>query len=159
VWCRWLEQGGAHDARREVCLWRGLDVVVNFDRARFLGREYRSNFIEGPGEIVAVVIERLIGVLAAVKSAAFLIGENIIDPGNDSFGGFLEKRAGGDLIPVEIIFQQFGIVVRHFLEVRHAPALVNRVAVKAAGELIVNTAEGHVFESAFGDVEQARIAG
>ena len=70
----------------------------------------------------------------------------------------MEERAGGDLIAVDIIFQQLGIVVRHFLEVRDAPAFVNRIAMKAAGELIVNAAEGHAFECALGDVEQARIA-
>ena len=136
-----------------------LHVVVNFDRARFLGREHRAHFVERPGEIVAVVIERLIGVLAAVKSAALLIRENFVDPSNDSFGGFAEERVVRHLIAVQIIFQQLGIVVRHFLEVRDAPALVNRIAMEAAGDLIVNAAQGHSFERAFGDVQQARIAG
>ena len=72
----------------------GLHVVVKFDRARFFGREHGANFVERPGEIVAVVVERLVGVLAAVEAAALLIRENVVDPGNDSFGGFAEERRG-----------------------------------------------------------------
>ena len=87
-----------------------------------------------------------------------MIGENFVHPGNNSFGGFAEERIARDLIAVEEIFQQLGIVIRHFLEVRDAPALVNRIAVEAAADLIVDAAESHAFEGAFGNVEQVRIA-
>ena len=49
-------------------------VVIQFGDPRFFGRQHGASFGEGPGEIVAIVVERLIGVLAGVKSAARLIG-------------------------------------------------------------------------------------
>ena len=57
-----------------------------------------------PGEIVAVVVESLVGVLAGVEAALILIGEDFVDPGDDAFGGFAEERALRNLIAVEIIF-------------------------------------------------------
>ena len=47
---------------------------------------------------------------------------------------------------VHIILQQFRIVVAHFLEVRHHPALVHRVAMESTSELIVNPASRHLFK-------------
>ena len=137
----------------------GFDVVIQLNQPRFLGRQYRANFGEGPGEIIAVIVERLIGILAAVKPAASLIGENFVDPGDDAFGGFAEQRISGDLIAVQIIFQQLGIVVGHFFEVGDAPAFVDGIAMEAAGDLIVDAAVGHAVEGAFGDVQQTFGAG
>ena len=137
----------------------GVHVVIQLNQPRFLGRQYRANFGEGPGEIIAVIVEGLIGILAAVEPPASLIGENFVDPGDDAFGGFAEQRISGDLIAVQIIFQQLGIVVGHFFEVGDAPAFVDGVAMEAAGDLIVDAALGHAGEGAFGDVQQTFGAG
>ena len=75
------------------CISPWAYVVVKLEGARFFWRESAAEFIEGPGEIVAVVIESLIGVLAGVKAAVFLIGEDFVYPGDDAFGGFAEERA------------------------------------------------------------------
>ena len=51
------------------------------------------------------------------------------------------------------------LVVEHLLEVRDAPALVDRVAVKAAAHVIPKPAEGHRAEGIERDVAQVRLAG
>ena len=47
---------------------------------------------------------------------------------------------------MHVIAQQLRIVVEHLLEVRHHPALVHAVAMKAAGKLIVDAAARHLFQ-------------
>jgi len=37
------------------------------------GRQSGAKFVETPGEIVAVIVERIVSVLAGVKAAIFLI--------------------------------------------------------------------------------------
>ncbi len=135
------------------------DVVIKFGHAPFVRRKDFAGFGDGPGEIVAIVVERLVGVLAGVESAARLIGENLRDPGDRSFGNFAIPSVSCGLIAVQIIFQQLGIVVRHFLEVRHAPALVHRIAMKAAADLIVKSARGHSVQSFLRDGLQLRASG
>src|SRR5439155_20714245 len=39
-----------------------------------------------------------------------------------------------------------GVVIQHLLEVRHEPLLVDRVAMEAAADEVVHTAERHVVE-------------
>src|SRR5580704_13627214 len=82
-----------------------LDVVADFDDAGFFWRQLGAHLRLRPGEIVAVVVQRLVGVLAAEEAAIFLIGQNFIRPSNNSFGGFAEQRAPSYLIPMQIIFQ------------------------------------------------------
>ena len=72
-----------------------LHVVVQFDDASFGLRQHVAEFVQRPGEIVAVIVERNIGILAGVESAVGLIGQNFIDPGDDAFGGFCAKRDSG----------------------------------------------------------------
>ena len=67
----------------------------------------------------------------------------------------LSSRFGCQI--VQVITQQLGIVVGHFLEVRHQPTLVDRVAVEAAGKLVVDAAAGHFFERGFGDGQQVLL--
>jgi hypothetical protein len=45
---------------------------------------------------------------------------------------------------VHVVAQQLGVVVEHLLEVRNHPALVHAVAVKAAGQLVVDAAARHL---------------
>ena len=47
---------------------------------------------------------------------------------------------------MEVVLQQLGVVVAHFFEMRNDPALVDRVAVKPARQLVVNAAARHAFE-------------
>ena len=58
----------------------GLNIVVELDYARFFGCEDSANFVQSPREIVAVVIQRVVGILAGIEAAILLVGENQIDP-------------------------------------------------------------------------------
>ena len=47
---------------------------------------------------------------------------------------------------MQVVAQQLGVVVEHLLEVRNVPALIDAIAVKAAGQLVVHSAPRHFFE-------------
>ena len=111
-----------------------FDVIVELYHARLLGREHSANLIQGPCEVVAVVVERIVGILARVKTAIFLIRKNFVHPKNDAVGRIGEWSFPilvlGEADGVQIILEQFGVVVGHLFEVRHEPALIHRVPVK-----------------------------
>ena len=64
-----------------------------------------------------------------------------------------------DLRRMNKVFQQLRIVVGHFFEVGDEPAFVHGVAVETAGELVVDAALGHFFESGFGHGEEVFFTG
>ena len=59
---------------------------------------------------------------------------------------------------MQVAFQQLGVVVGHLLEVGHVPALVHRITVEAARQLVVHAAAGHAVERGADDGEQVRLA-
>ena len=56
-------------------------------------------------------------------------------------------------------FEQLRVVVEHLLEMRHQPALVDRIAREAAAEMIVDAALADVVERDLDGGEVARFAG
>src|SRR5258708_4272418 len=54
--------------------------------------------------------------------------------------------------------EELGIVVEHLLEMRHQPALVDRVARKAAAEMIVDAALADALERVLDQLEIALVA-
>ena len=135
-----------------------FDVIAKLNDARLFGREDRAHFVQRPGEIIAVVVERLVGVLARVETAARLIRKHGIRPIDDAFGDFAKKRLARDLVAVQKILQQLRIVVRHFLEMRHAPALVHRIAMESAGQLVVDASRAHFLQRERGNFQHPRAA-
>src|SRR5437660_4354062 len=135
------------------------DVVVKLDEARELRAEDGTNFFERPGEVIAVVIERDIGILTRVKAAMLAVGKHGIYPAENADGGFAEQWIARDGIAVQIVSQQLGIVVGHLLEMGHQPALIDRISMETAAELIVNAAAGHFFERGLHSKQQLRVAG
>ena len=135
-----------------------FDVVAKLNDARFFRREHSAHFVLRPGEIIAIVVERLVGVLAGVETAARLVREHRIRPIDDPFGDLAKQRLARDLKAVQKIFQQLRIIVRHFLEMRHAPALIHRIAMKPAGQLVVDASRTHFFERKRGDFQHPRVA-
>ena len=53
------------------------------------------------------------------------------------------ERIVRDLKRFQIGDRELRLVVEHLFEMRHEPALVHRIAMKAAAELIVHAAVGH----------------
>src|SRR5665811_2324493 len=70
-----------------------------------------------------------------------------------------EKLLAAALIGQRQQLQELCVVVQHLLEMRHQPALVHRVARKAAAEVIVNAALTHAIQRMLDRLEKARIAG
>ncbi len=135
-----------------------FDVIDHLDDARLLRRKRRADFLKRPCEIIAVIIKRLIGVLARIKSAPHLIRKHSVGPVDDAFGHFAQKWIPGYLITVQKILQQLRIVIRHFLEMRHAPTFVHRVPVKSAGNLVVHASGAHFLQRRRGHFKQPRAA-
>ena len=78
-----------------------------------------------------------------------LVRQNLIDPRNRSFGNFAIELFARGLIRVQIVFQQLGIVVRHFLEMRHAPPFIDRIPMESTADLIAKTTRSHAIERTF----------
>src|SRR5439155_9127851 len=84
----------------------------------------------------------------------FAVAKNFIHPANDVAGDIGEEFVLRSLICVNVVLQQLGIVIRHLLEMRDDPTLVNRITMEASGKLVVNTAARHLLESGGEDVLQ-----
>ncbi len=123
-----------------------VDVIVQRRNLRFVFREHSAGFVQCPGEVVAIVIHRNVGVLRSVKTAALAVAQPLIHPADDVARHASKKLRAGGLVPVYVILQQFGIVVAHLLEVRYHPALIHRVTMKPSRQLVVNPAVRHVLK-------------
>src|SRR5438067_11328041 len=81
-------------------------------------------------------------VLRGKESATFRghIAADIIE---DVARDFCENRLAADLKCFEISSCELGLVVEHFLEMRHVPVGVDRIPMEAATEMIVDSAGRH----------------
>ena len=66
----------------------------------------------------------------------------------DALGDLAPLLVAGHLPGREVRAREQRVVVEHLLEVRHEPDRVDRVAVEAAAELVVDAAVGHALERA-----------
>ncbi len=85
-----------------------------------------------------------LGVGVQRRGEPALVGAQL---GQQEVGGLpghpLAQRVAGLPPPARVDAEQLGVVVEHLLEVRHHPAVVDRVAREPAGELVVQAAAGH----------------
>ena len=80
---------------------------------------------------------------SAEKESAFLrchVARDVIE--NVARDGFV-LPISGNLKCIEIGDGQLRLIVKHLFEMRHVPETVDRVAMKAAAELIVHSARRH----------------
>ena len=130
----------------------GADVVVRRRRpSSSSGRQHRGGLVPGPGEVVAVVVETHVGVLAggvaALRDRPCTSRTQRTMPRATSAYSSVPKQGVG----VEIGLEQLGVVVGHLLEVGHDPLGVHAVAVEAAAELVVASAPRHPLEGPVDD--------
>jgi len=118
-------------------------IVIRIGDGQFFGGQDRRGFVARPGKVIAVVVERNVRVLRGVEAAALLVAEPLLHPAHDVFGNGREFRLNEGLEGVDVIRQQTRVVVEHLLEMRNEPALVDGVAMKSSGELIVDAAARH----------------
>ena len=110
----------------------------------FLGAEQGLHLGAVPG-VEAAFLALGIGIQRGVKAAArraHLAQRPLA--GGVQHG--VETRAGGDLRRLRVQAQQLAVVGQHFLEVRDVPFGIDRVAAKAAAQMVVDAAAGHLFE-------------
>ena len=157
---------GAERLVNEQHVFRGVvmhlalrfNVVVKGGNARLRPVERGVQFVQRPGEVIAVVVKVDVRVLAGVK-AGLGMRQHVFKEAENSQGDFAKEFVAGNLIGAQVISQQAGVVVRHLLEVGHNPALVHRVAMKAAADLVVDAAPPHVFERGGNHVQRPLLAG
>ena len=123
------------------------------------GGRVSSTSREGPGEVVAVVIQADICVLAGVEAAAVGIGGDFGDPRNYALGDLSEQGRACGLVSVDIVPEKLRVVVGHLFEVGDYPAFVYGVAVKASPKLVIDAAEGHLIQGLVDDDIQPVLAG
>ncbi len=135
-----------HDARVRLAEQR-LDLALRPDVERALG-DVRARLPRRFGRDA-------VGVLGRIEAAAG-VGQIAIDVDQGVVGDRGEQRIGRRLRRFDQREHELRLVVEHLLEVRHAPALVDRVAMEAAADVIADSALGHRREG--GDDHVAKIA-
>ena len=99
-------------------------MVVLRDDLRSLRVENRLHFVQRPSEIIAVVIQAVVGVLAPIE-AAFGARKHRLNKRQDAQRNLAEEFAPRYLIGAKIVHEQAGVVIGHFLEVGNNPALIH----------------------------------
>ena len=145
----------------------GRDAEPQLDDCGLLPRQ-RVDFvgapqIEGAFAFVGVVFggmfgRHAVGVLGRVK-AARLVGHLSEDVQQRVLGDLRVKRIAGELRPFQVRKHELGLVVQHLLEMRDAPAGVDRIAMKAAADMVAHAAERHRAQRAEHHVARVGIAG
>ena len=172
-----LEQQGPH--LREPGLHRlQVDAVLLGQRGRVLHhREHRQPVFEVPrarhaevlGRERSVVLQHLVKLRPAPGEEAALVplgvgvlrgGEGALpraqlahQPRRRLIDDLPPQRPRGHLLRGRVDREELRVVVQHLLEVRHGPALVDGVAVKAAAQVIEDPACRHLLQR-----EQGRVA-
>ena len=122
------------------------DVVVRGGHGEFVRAQHGARLFQRPGEVAAVVVQIDVGVLRAVVAAALAVAQPLAQPAQNVARHIGKERIARGLPGVHVVLQQLGVVIGHLLEVRHAPALIHRVAMEAAGKLVVHSAARHLFQ-------------
>ena len=89
---------------------------------------------------------------------AFRRGHFPLEPADGFPRALGEQRFAAALPGQRQQFEELGVVVEHLLEMRHQPALVDRIAREAAAEMIVNAALAHMLERVLDRLEETRVA-
>ena len=122
-----------------VQLAAAVEIEVRLRDGELVGVEHGARFIDAPGVERAVVVGADVGVFGRGVAAA-VEGEAALDVGDDAAGGGAVARLAGDGGGAREGGQERRLIGGALLEVRDDPALVGRVGVEAAAELIVDAA-------------------
>ena len=87
-----------------VHLARSFHLVILRSDVSFLPAEHGLQFVQCPREVITVVLQTVVGVLARVESA-LRVGQYVFNEENDSQGDFAEKLILGQLVSVNIVQQ------------------------------------------------------
>ena len=81
-----------------------LNVVVQRRHRCLIFAQRRFRLLQSPGEIIAVILHRIIRILRSVKAAVRVVAEPFVHPANDVARHLREKFLPGRLISVHIVF-------------------------------------------------------
>ena len=135
------------------------DLVVQLEDPRFVRIDRGVQLLARPGEVIAVVIQADVRVLAGIVAAAFAVREDLVGPGEEPFRRLAVSRVAGELPCMDVIRQEARVVVQHLLEMGHDPLRVRRVAVEAAAHLVVDPAVRHRGQGSREDLVEPFFAG
>src|SRR5690349_13821905 len=115
----------------------------------------REYFIVGPDiefTLLAFGISIKRGGKSAIASSHFTL-----EPINCFMRALCKDRILAALIGKCEQLQKQGIVVEHFLEMRHKPFFIDRVTRKSTTQMVVNAALAHAFERVLNGLKEQRI--
>ena len=132
-------------------------VVVAGEKLAVLDAELPDHLVIGP-DVEFALLAFGIGIERSGERA-LARRHFALEPGDGLVRALAVERLAGAQISDRQQFEELRIVVEHFLEMRHEPALVDRIAGKAAAEMIVDAAFADVVERDLDGGEIARLAG
>src|SRR5438128_10847436 len=94
-------------------------------------------FVRGPCEVIAIVVEADVRILTRKVSAALAVREDLFRPREDAFGGIAVEWGTGELPRVNVVRQEARVVVRHLLELRHDPSRIRPVPMEGSADLVL----------------------
>ena len=135
---------------------RGRHVIVPRKKLAVLDAELAHHLIVRP-DIELALLAFGIGVERGGERA--LRARHLaLEPFHRFAGALAIERLAGLLVRDGQKFEELGVVVEHLLEMRREPALVDRVAGKAAAEVVVDAALADMVERDLDRGEEARLA-
>ena len=134
-----------------------IDVISQRGNLRFILCQHSSRLVQGPSEVIAVIVHVDVGVLRSIESAALAIAQPLVHPADDVSRYICKELFPGCLIGVHVVLQQFRVVVRHLLEVRHHPAFIHGITMKPARKLVVDPTKGHVLKRGDDEILQLLV--
>src|SRR3989442_11201398 len=76
-------------------------------------------FVRGPCEVIAIVVEADVRILTPKVSAALAVRENLLGPREDAFGCLAVERVPGTMPPLKAARHTTRGVLQHPLQVAH----------------------------------------
>ena len=113
-----------------------------------LGPDHRAQFSGGPdvegalGVVGSIGGDLAVGVLGGIKTA-FRVGQIAKDVVEDVAGQPAVAFVAGGTTGLEEVHRDLRLVVEHFFKMRNEPAGIDRVAVKAAADMVMHAPPRH----------------
>ena len=131
----------------------GGDVIVWREKRSVVGAEHVTDFVERPDVELALLAFRIR--IERGGERPLPCRHFAVEPADGFARTCAEQFVAAAGVSERQQFEQLGVVVKHFLEMRHEPPVVDRIARKAAAEMIVDAAFTDPIERAFDDVEKS----
>ncbi len=132
------------------------DIVVTGEELAVVGAEPVDNLALAP-DVELAFLTLQVGI-ERCREGAFRRGHLARQPSHRLARARGEQRRAGTLESQRQQLEQLRIVVEHLLEVRHQPALVDRIAREAAAEMIVDAALAHALKRMLHRFEEPDVA-